>query len=441
MIKKLFTCVVAVMMTTAASFAQFTASSFLADGETQAIILGTYPSQGQNLPVLAAFQGQNYKLLIGSKSDNEQCFLVFPDRFRTGLAANLLKLKRAFAENKQAAINAFSVSENKDLSGAGITFPPVSSVRWMLLGNLYNATPAVPELKPFFVVAMDGAGNVSYTIKMEGDANSADYVSEHWVLSFGSEEEIDRLIDILKVDPAQRYSLSDEDITVNGITFKMIAVEGGSFTMGATPEQEGSRPSDRERPAHSVTVSSFYIGETEVTQALYQAVMGANPSGFKDPFRPVEKVTWAECQEFAARLSSLTGKTFRLPTEAEWEYAARGGNKASNTVYAGSNDINSVGWVESNAGNQTHIVKGLRPNELGIYDMSGNVWEYCQDWLGVYSGATQENPTGAWSGTERIRRGGSWRREARQARVSYRGHYNPTERSSNLGFRIVMEAK
>ena len=430
---KKFILTAAAVMASAVAFAQG-ASSLLANGESKAVIMGTYQSQGQNLPVLAAFQGQSYQLLLGVKSENEQCFIVFPDRFRTGVVANLLKMKKLYLDNKQAAINAYSVNEDKNLASAGITFPPVASVRWTLLGNLYTAQPANPNLEPHFVVAMDAAGNVSYSIKMEGDAHSADYVSEHWTLTLASEEEIDRLIEVLKNDPSSRYSLEDLDLVANGVPFKMIAVQGGTFTMGATPEQGGDAE-PRELPAHSVTVSDFYIGETEVTQALYQAVMGVNPSGVKNPMQPVERVTWQECVNFVNVLSSLTGKTFRLPTEAEWEYAARGGNKSKNFKYAGGFSATAVGWIDANAGGATHMVKTTVPNELGIYDMCGNVWEWCHDWYSsAYTGGSQENPQGAYSGTERVRRGGSWRRDAKHARVSFRGHYDPNERSSNLAF-------
>ena len=218
----------------------------------------------------------------------------------------------------------------------------------------------------------------------------------------------------------------DESFTVNGVTFKMVAVEGGTFMMGATAEQ-GSDAYDNERPAHQVTLSSFAIGETEVTQALWVAVMGSNPSRFTPAHgyeenlqRPVENVSWSACQTFITRLNQLTDRNFRLPTEAEWEFAARGGNKSQGYKYAGSNVIDDVAWYWDNSNSITHPVAMMTPNELGLYDMSGNVWEYCQDWIGNYSSVPQTNPTGPESGTDRVRRSGGWGGNAGSCRVSAR---------------------
>ena len=166
----------------------------------------------------------------------------------------------------------------------------------------------------------------------------------------------------------------------NGVSFTMIPVEGGTFTRGATSEM--TEPSDWEKPTHQVTLSSYYIGETEVTQALWKAVMGSNPSWFKGDDLPVEKVSWDDCQTFISKLNALTGKNFRLPTEAEWEFAARGGNQSRHTQFSGSSRIDDVAWYDGNSGDKTHPVKTKQPNELGIYDMTGNVWEWCQDWYG-----------------------------------------------------------
>ena len=175
--------------------------------------------------------------------------------------------------------------------------------------------------------------------------------------------------------------VSDREFEVNGVKFKMIAVEGGSFMMGATPGQ-GNDACKNEKTEHKVTVEDFLIGETEVTQQLWFAVMGSNPSYFKykDGNYPVENVSWNDAQEFIKMLNEITGQQFRLPFEAEWEYAACGGKKSTDKKYAGSDNIDEVSWYKDNARGTTHAVATKKPNELGIYDMSGNVWEWCQDY-------------------------------------------------------------
>ena len=229
--------------------------------------------------------------------------------------------------------------------------------------------------------------------------------------------------------------------TVNGVSFKMIPVEGGTFQMGS----DDSDAWDWEKPVHQVTLSSFSIGETEVTQALWYAVMGAKPTsskswsadyGLGDNY-PAYYVSWDDCQTFIGKLNELTGQTFRLPTEAEWEYAARGGNKSNGYTYSGSNTIGDVAWYWDNSNTMTHDVATKAPNELGIYDMSGNVYEWCQDWLDDYSSGSQTNPTGPSSGSNRVVRGGSWYYYARDGRVSGRGSYTPSYSSNYLGFRLA----
>ena len=236
-----------------------------------------------------------------------------------------------------------------------------------------------------------------------------------------------------RVEHEGNESLSEKnDYTVNGVNFTMIVVPGGTFLMGATSEQHD------EEPVHDVTLSDYCIGETEVTQELWKAVMGSNPSYFKDYNLPVETVSWDDCQTFIKKLNSLTGANFRLPTEAEWEYAARGGNKSRFTQYAGSSNINDVAWYYANSGSKTHAVKTKQPNELGLYDMSGNVWEWCQDWYGSYSSSSQTNPTGPSSGSNRVRRGGSWNNDAKYCRSGYRFSNNPTYSDFNLGLRLAL---
>ena len=239
---------------------------------------------------------------------------------------------------------------------------------------------------------------------------------------------------------ASGFSSSGNTITIpvkDGISIDMVRVEAGTFTMGATAEMKNTE--DSEKPTHRVTLTNdYYIGKYEVTQALWQAVMGDDPSYFKGDNLPVEAVTWDDCQEFIGKLNRITGKTFRLPTEAEWEYAARGGNKSRGYQYSGSNNPSNVAWYDDNSGDKTHAVGTKQPNELGIYDMSGNVWEWCQDWYETYSSSSQVNPTGANSGSCRVVRGVSWYNNARNCRLSLRGSNTPDFRSSNLGLRLVL---
>ena len=232
-----------------------------------------------------------------------------------------------------------------------------------------------------------------------------------------------------------------KEFNVKGVPFKMVYVAGGTFMMGATAEQDGYERD--ETPAHRVTLSGYYIGQTEVTQELWYAVMGTNPSRFtRSSLNPVEEVSWDDCQEFIAKLNDLTGLEFRLPTEAEWEYAARGGNKSQGYKYAGSNTIDEVAWYDGNSGKGTHEVGTKAPNELGLYDMTGNVWEWCSDWYGsnYYSSVPSTNPTGPTSGSARVVRGGSWLNNAQLCRVSYRSDdANPANHYSTVGFRLVLD--
>lgn len=227
------------------------------------------------------------------------------------------------------------------------------------------------------------------------------------------------------------------EVEVNGVSFNMIYVEGGRFTMGATSGQ-GSDYEDDELPTHNVTLSDYWIGETEVTQELWEAVMGNNPSRFTGNSRyPVEQVSWDDCQTFIQELNRLTGKRFRLPTEAEWEFAARGGNSSKGYKYSGSNTIGNVAWYVGNSSSKTHQVGTKSPNELGIYDMSGNVYEWCSDWYGEYSTSSQTDPTGPADGFYRVLRGGSWNFNAIYCRVSARNYYTPDYWHYFNGFRLV----
>ena len=224
----------------------------------------------------------------------------------------------------------------------------------------------------------------------------------------------------------------DKVYTVNGVSFTMIAVKGGTFQMGNDVGYEW------EKPVHQVTLSDYYIGETEVTQELWNAVMGSNPSKFTGNMqRPVEMVSWNDCQTFISRLNELTGKIFRLPTEAQWEYAARGGNKSKGYTYSGSNEIDDVAWHYFNSSSTTHPVKTKASNELGIYDMTGNVGEWCSDWYDFYSSAAQTDPTGPAKGSGRVIRGGSCNNDPTGCRVAARSYGAPTYSYNSLGLRLA----
>ena len=242
-----------------------------------------------------------------------------------------------------------------------------------------------------------------------------------------------------KPSPAPAPMPENQTFTVNGVTFTMIGVQGGTFTMGATPEQ-GNEAYSQEKPAHRVTLSSFSIGQTEVTQELWEAVMGSNPSYWKGPKLPVENVSWDDCQEFVKKLNALTGLNFRLPTEAEWEYAARGGSKSQGYKYSGSNNLGDVAWYDDNSGWRTHDVATKQPNELGLYDMSGNGEEWCQDRYGekYYRSSPSSNPTGPVSGSNRVYRGGGWSSFASSFRVADRNGNLADFRNDNLGFRLAL---
>lgn len=278
------------------------------------------------------------------------------------------------------------------------------------------------------------------------------------VITSCSEGEEDGLIanggnstSIKPIDPIASISYDD-----------MVYVEGGTFTMGATVEQWADAYSDEE-PTHQVTLSSYYIGKYEVTQQLWEYVMSYsgraangstmtayasdvwlgsnNPSSEygKGDYYPAYYVSYEDIVNiFLPRLNKITGKTYRLPTEAEWEYAARGGNKSNGYKYSGSNTIGNVAWYYENSGDKTHPVGTEQANELGIYDMSGNVYEWCSDWYGRYPSTSQTNPTGPSEGSYRVYRGGSWSDDAESCRVSNRDYDTPSYRSRYLGFRVTL---
>ena len=242
-----------------------------------------------------------------------------------------------------------------------------------------------------------------------------------------------------------RILKDEETFTVDGVSFTMKLVEGGVFQMGTSKHSYDDYDSyDGAVPIsiHSVTLSNYYMGESEVTQALWKVVMGTNPSYFKGDNLPVEQVSWNDCQEFIRKLNQKTNRNFRLPTEAEWEYAARGGWKSLGYKYAGSNNISDVAWYwdSSDDAPPTHSVKTKQPNELDLYDMSGNVWEWCRDWYdsSYYSDSPQFNPQGPSSGFFRVLRGGCCVSCAMDCQVSGRDFASPSDREQRMGFRLCL---
>ena len=245
----------------------------------------------------------------------------------------------------------------------------------------------------------------------------------------------------------QEQRIGPKEITFNvgRVMFKMIRVEGGSFQTGS-PDKD-TKAYRVEESQHPVTLNDYYIGETVVTQALWKAVMGNNPSWFnrEEHKNPVEQVSWEDCEEFILRLNShddikaaLNGYEFRLPTEAEWEYAARGGKKSKGYRYAGSNTIDDVAWYDGNSNSETHPVKSKKANELGLYDMSGNVWEWCQDWFDSGNNSLFGTGNPKSYSSRRVLRGGSWYSSAESCRLANRIDANPDDRYNNDGLRLAL---
>ena len=239
----------------------------------------------------------------------------------------------------------------------------------------------------------------------------------------------------LNIQPAAWDGVTE----VRGVTFKMIPVEGGTFKMGTLNE---TGMSTIETPQHEVTISKgYWIGETPVTQALWIAVMGVNPSSHKgNQDLPCENVSWNDCQAFISKLNEMTGKKFRLPTEAEWEFAARGGTLSKGYKYAGSNNQKEVAWYVSNSNGTTQPVAQKQPNELGIYDMSGNVAEWVNDWYGRYPSVPVTDPTGPASGSFRVYRNGGYSDKAANIRIAFRYMERVTYKQPFIGLRLALDA-
>lgn len=241
---------------------------------------------------------------------------------------------------------------------------------------------------------------------------------------------------------AQNDSITAKQIpqVIQDLIENMVYVEGGTFTMGDN-QIEYTDPFKVTKPEHQVTVSPFFICRYEVTQEVWDAVMGNSFSRVKGTKLPVNNICWDDCQEFILKLVLMTGINFRLPTEAEWEFAARGGNKSNHYGHSGSNTIDSVAWYRYNSGENLHPVGQKSPNELGLYDMNGNVWEWCYDYFGIYSSAIQTDPRGVPNSSTNVTRGGSYLEIVEECRVSSRYGQNPSTKSPYCGLRLAATPK
>ncbi len=329
---------------------------------------------------------------------------------------------RQFIEVKNCQNQTITVTPTPLYGALSIESNPMGA-EIFINGNSYGKTPNILENML--------AGNYTVTLKKDGYSDFRQQVrvedNKETVVS-GTMAKGDNLL----------------TVTAKGVSFKMVPVKGGTFLMGnpaPVPEASSSGPSTaNEKPAHKVTLSDYYIGQTEVTQELWEAVMGYNPSHFKGDNRPVEEVSWDDCILFCKRLSSITGMQFSLPTEAQWEYAARGGAKSNKNPrsYSGGNDLWELGWFNDNT-KETQQVATKQENELGIYDMSGNVWEWCADVYGDYPNSSQTNPTGSPSGNNHVFRGGSWFSTHKDCRVTRRSNSAADFSHFYLGLRLAVE--
>lgn len=273
-----------------------------------------------------------------------------------------------------------------------------------------------------------------YTLQTNKDGY-LDYTKESIQLVAGQTMQLD--IEMEKpYDPDYKADV-DYTVTTFGLNMDMVYVQGGEFEMGATEEQGVWDWDTVSKPVRKIKLNGYHIGKYEVTQAQWMAVMWTDPSSFKGDNLPVERVSWEDAQEFCRRLSKKTGKKYMLPTEAQWEYAARGGDKSQHYKYAGSNDFNEVAWYWDD-GAHTHEVGMKKANELGVYDMSGNVVEWCSDWYGWYDENDTEDPQGPVSGSDRVNRGGGWICQGKSDRLSARTADAPDYSSGFLGFRVVV---
>ncbi len=380
----------------------------------------------------------------------------------TGLSENTTYYVRAYAVNDAGV----GYSEEVIFNTLEVTVPSVSVVSMGTISNtqvdfeaqvidlgngslvdagfVYSTDP-YPTLDSYKIAC----GNV---VNFKATANGLTPETTYYVRAYATNEkgtnygeEVSFTTTKTAINP---YTTMTIETSYGSTTLDMAKVDGGTFMMGAQNTSSANDNYDKnaysdEKPVHKVTVSTFYMSKTTVTQYLWYVVMGSYPNvsssyGLGGDY-PVYNVTYSQCQNFIKKLSTITGKKFRMPTEAEWEYAARGGVNSVDYKYSGSTTLGSVAWFSSNAGGKTHPVAQKNPNELNIYDMSGNVWEWCSDWYGNYSSAAQTNPTGAASGVGRVIRGGAYNDSSTECRVSVRSNANESSSFTTLGLRLVME--
>ncbi len=372
-----------------------------------------------------------YRNLADRRPEDTQKFAErvegFPSRW--GLAAGRIEI---LADGLSGSNSPFARAVLTYLKHAPSPYFPVSDLVQHVKKAVVHNAMQTPVGGPLFGTG-DQNGEFVFRMKKGGTIETGN----QW-------EELLDTTDRTVEPPLSPPSPSTYTEKVKGLSFEMVFVKGGKFTMGCTKEQ-GSDCYGNEKPAHEVELSDYYIGKHPVTQKLWKAVMGSNPSYFKGcDDCPVEQVSWKDAQKFIRKLNELTGKNYRLPTEAEWEYAARGGEKSKGYKYAGGTRITDVAWYGGNSGGKTHPVGKKKPNELGIYDMSGNVWEWCHDWYGgseyyeeCEGKGVVRNPIGPVKGSVRVNRGGSWYGSAGDCRVSGRIGWYPAGRGNVLGFRLA----
>ena len=410
---------------TYAAYYPFSKWNVFRDNETISLV---YTGQTQAANGSSAHLGKYDYQATGGITTNSSGYLNFQFKHLGALMAFNLTVPKAGTYTSLTLTSSEDVFVTKaelDISGQTPVLKPTETSKTFTLSlDDIELQSDNAELTAYMMLAPVDLSQGSLELSLNGSSNYRTSLDGH------------------SLDAGKQYTISSSfddplfTVNVNGVSFTMVQVEGGTFMMGTLDNDPGAW--DSEKPQHEVTLSSFAIGQTEVTQALWTAVMGENPSYKKSEDRPVENVSWNDCQTFIQKLNELTGKNFRLPTEAEWEYAARGGNQSQGYKYAGSNILDDVAWYYSNSGYTTQEVGTKLPNELGVYDMSGNVWEWCQDWYGDYTSTAQTNPQGPSSGSDRVNRGGGWNGSARDCRVADRFVSSPGSRSGCLGLRLAL---